>query len=109
MVEFLPHGPVAPRGPIVALRVPRMQLVQQVDVRVRGHRPRYLGGRERALGVHVTPPVDRLYPPHQAQPPVVPEDRPQLRVHPALYPVVGPREGALGRQGRVEVREEQPF
>lgn len=109
MVEFLPHGPVAPRGPVVVLRVPRMQLAQQVDVRVRGHRPRYLGGRERALGVHVAPPADRLYPPHQAQPPVVPEDRPQLRVHPELYPVVGPREGALGRQGRVEVREEQPF
>ena len=59
--------------------------------------------------MHVAPPIDRLHPPHQAQPPVVPEDRPQLRVHAALYPVVGPREGALGSQGRVEVREEQPL
>lgn len=39
MVELLPHGPVAPRGLVAVFRVPRIQFVQQVDVRIRGHRP----------------------------------------------------------------------
>lgn len=108
-MELLPHRPVAPRGPVATLRVPRVQLVQQVDVLVGGHRPQHLRRPFGALRVHVAPPEDGLHAPELAEAPVVAQHRPQLRVDPSLDHVVRAGQRPLRRELGVEVREERPL
>ena len=59
--------------------------------------------------MQVAPPEDRLDPSHERHPPVVPEKRPELRVHPSLDAVVRRREGPFFGEFGVEVGEERPL
>lgn len=105
-VELLPDRRLSPRRAVVAPGAGRVELVQQVDVLVGGHRPQHLRRRQRALRVHAAPPEDGLDPPDQAHAPVVPQHGPQLRVDAALDPVVGPRQRPLPCELRVQVGEQ---
>ena len=59
------------------------------DIVVGGHHAKDLGGRHRAFGVHVAPPEHGFDAVHRRHAGVVAQELPQLRVHAALYRVVG--------------------
>ena len=88
-MELLPHQPVTPL--LRARSRPRLVAYRSHlpgDALVRGHDPEDLRRRQRALRVHVAPPVDGLDAALQAQSPVLPEHGPEPGVR-ALDGVVG--------------------
>ena len=94
--------------PVVGPGRAAVQLVERVDVVVRGHPREDLGRRQPALRLHVAPPEHGLYPAGHRRAPVVPQHRAQGRVHPALGPVVGGGRRALRGQHGVEVGGQRP-
>ena len=108
-VELFPDGPVAPFGPsVVVFRRCRVNLVEQVYVGVPRHGRQLLPCGPRVAGMRVAPPEHRLHALQGREPPVIAQDRPELRVHAPFYPVVGRRERPGLRELGVEVGEERP-
>ena len=88
-VQLLPHQAISPLPwadgcPVLVADLPHLL----GDVLVGGHDPEDLRCRQRALRVHVAPPVDGLDAALQAQSPVLPEHGPEPGVR-ALDGVVG--------------------
>lgn len=109
MVQFLPDEALAPlRRGADALDVHPVFRPQQLHVVVGRHLPQRSRHALGALDVHVAPPEDGLDALEHRQPPMVPQDSSELRVHPALDDVVGGRERPLRREAGVEVREQGP-
>lgn len=77
----------------------RRRRQQELYVDIGRHLPQEIGCPHGALRVHAAPPEHRLHAPELRHPPVLPAQRPQLRVHPTLYAVVGTGQRPLRGEG----------
>lgn len=109
VVQFLPDEALAPlrRGADV-LDIHPVFRPQQPHVIVGRHLPQRSRHALGALDVHAAPPEDGLDALEHQQPPVVPQDSSDLRVHPpSMTLLVAGSSPSAARRG-VEVREQAP-
>lgn len=109
-MELLPYDPITPeRWNIAFLRSTPILFVEQIDVLICRHDLDDLFCSERALGMHVAPPVDRLHPSRNAHPTMVPQKRAKLRVDASFDPIGGRGHRSFDAESRVEIGEQGSF